>query len=131
MEMVTAFMCLAMAVHYEAQSEPIMGQYAVAEVVMNRVNDPRFPDTVCGVVKHRYSGQLCQFSFWCDGKPENPSGPAWRQSRAVAAAMLDDETVFSDGALYFHADGSKAGFFDSDKLEAIVMIGEHIFYRDK
>ncbi len=128
--MITAFLCLAMTVYYEARAEPVMGQYAVAEVVMNRKRDPRFPDTVCGVVKHRYPGQVCQFSFWCDGKPENPKeGLAWRQAQAVATAILDDETVFVGDSLYFHAEGSKAGFFNT--LEAWVMIGNHIFYIDK
>ena len=128
--MITAFVCLAMTVYYEARAEPVIGQYAVAEVVMNRVRDPRFPDTVCGVVKHRYPGQMCQFSFWCDGKPEDPQEElAWRQAKAVATAILDDETVFVGYSLYFHAEGSKARFFNT--LEPVVMIGNHIFYRDK
>ena len=72
-------MCLAMAIYFEARGEPMVGKVAVAQVVMHRVYDHRFPNKVCDVVKEGYYyswdknipiRDKCQFSFWCDGKPE-------------------------------------------------------------
>ena len=125
--------CLLMAVYFDGRSEPIMGQYAIAEVIMNRVIDTRFPDTVCGVVKQRRKvGErwVCQFSFWCDGKPEVfHNRRAYRQALAVAVGVIDDATVFVGGALYYHADYAKPVW--RHNLTAYVMIGNHIFYIDK
>ena len=74
--MLSTITCLAVAIYFEARSEPIAGQLAVAQVVLNRVADERYPDTVCEVIMEgpTYpSGHpvrdKCQFSFWCDGKP--------------------------------------------------------------
>ena len=77
--MTEALFCLAMAIYFEARGEPMVGQVAVAQVVINRVTDYRYPDDVCAVVKEGYYyswdknkpiKDKCQFSFWCDGKPE-------------------------------------------------------------
>ena len=77
--MITALACLATAIYFEARGEPMVGQVAVAQVIMSRVSDERFPDNVCDVVKQGYYyswkpsvpiRNKCQFSFWCDGKPE-------------------------------------------------------------
>ena len=128
----TAIACLAMAIYFEARSEPIIGQYAVAEVIVNRVADKRFPNTVCGVVKHDIGSAKhdCQFSFYCDGKPEHMHNVrARRQARAIAMAVLDDPTNFTDGALYYHTDTIKTTW--SDTLNPIVIIGNHIFFTDK
>jgi len=73
----TALVCLALNIYHEARNQPTIGQVAVGQVVMNRVRDERFPDTVCGVVKQgqTYSWQpdlpirnKCQFSWWCAGQ---------------------------------------------------------------
>ena len=76
--MLSTISCLALAIYFEARSEPIAGQLAVAQVILNRVVDERYPDTVCEVIMEgptHPSGHpvrhKCQFSFWCDGKPEN------------------------------------------------------------
>ena len=71
----TALMCLAFNIYHEARSQSTIGQLAVAQVVMNRVDDDRFPDTVCEVVKqavtHKGTNKpilhRCSFSWWCDG----------------------------------------------------------------
>lgn len=135
--------CLLMAVYFEGRSEPIIGQYAIAEVIMNRVADTRWPDTVCGVVKQRRlvkkhddEGELisqrwvCQFSFWCDGKPEVfHNRAAYKQALAVAVGVIDDSTDYVGGSLFYHADYVKPVWRHA--LTAHVMIGDHIFYIDK
>lgn len=140
--------CLLMVVYFEGRSEPIMGQYAIAEVVMNRVADTRFPDTVCGVVKQRRwvkkyndDGELvsarwvCQFSFWCDGKPERYNNhSAYRQALAVAVKVINKPTNFTEGALFYHTDYVRPSW--RKKMTATIMIGRagrvnHIFYTDK
>ena len=75
--------CLARAVYFEARSESELGQLAVAKVILNRVKDPNYPNTICGVV---YQGSnrrnSCQFSFACDGLPDDVRQPgAWAQSK--------------------------------------------------
>ena len=74
-----AILCLALNVYHEAKNQPFIGQVAVAQVIMSRVYDDRYPNTVCEVVKQGYYytwdnnkpiRDKCQFSFWCDGKPE-------------------------------------------------------------
>lgn len=129
--MTSALLCLAMAIYYEARSEPIDGQYAVAEVIVNRVENPRFPDTVCGVVKqdlgpHDYD---CQFSFYCDGKPERMVDPrARRQSIAIAIAVLDEPTFFVGDALFYHTRSVSPRW--SQRMQEVAVIGEHRFFRN-
>ena len=76
--MLTELACMATAIYFEARGEPMVGQVAVAQVIMSRVNDERYPDTVCDVVKQGYYyswdkiiqiRDKSQFSFLCDGKP--------------------------------------------------------------
>lgn len=123
--------CLAMAIYFEARGEPEDGKVAVAHVVMNRVGDPAFPDTVCDVV--RDGGQdvryRCQFTFWCDGNSTEPSEvEAWQDSEEVAQAVYkeasDDPT---GGALWYHASYVAPEW--SSQFERGPQIGEHIFYR--
>ena len=130
--MMTALACLTAAIYFEARNQPIVGQYAVAEVVMNRVEDPGHPDDVCAVVKQGYErgDHLCQFSFYCDGKPETMDEPlARRQAEAIATAMLDDRTDFTMGAHFYHVDGLKIRW--TRGLEALIVIGDHRFYTYK
>ena len=100
----TSLVCLAMNVYFEARSEPVAGQIGVTEVVMNRVNDDRYPNTVCEVVKqgptrpswkdHTVSYPVknrCQFSWYCDGKADKiHDQEAWTQALKVAQAVLDN-----------------------------------------
>jgi hypothetical protein len=125
--------CLALNVYFEARSEPIKGQHAVAHVVLNRVADPRFPESACEVV--RQGGQKkkagCQFSWFCDGLSDDPvNGRLWRQSYDVALAVYwgksEDPT---EGALWYHADYvSPAWRHDFDEGPTI---GRHIFYHPR
>ena len=122
--------CLAEAVYYEARSESANGQMAVAEVVMNRVRDPRFPKTVCAVVyQGHYRDTGCQFTFTCDGSLRvKPRGPAWDRAKAVAMnVMLGLSTPITKNATHYHTDYVnpywKAGLVETK------VIGTHIFYR--
>jgi spore germination cell wall hydrolase CwlJ-like protein len=86
-----ALMCVAMAVYFEARGEPTAGQIAVAQVIRNRIEDPRYPDNACDVVKQGYYWNgvpirnKCQFSFYCDGKSDDPKNKqAWFNSFYIA-----------------------------------------------
>lgn len=122
--------CLAEAVYYEARSESVRGQMAVAEVVMNRVNDSRFPKTVCGVV---YQGQTrevgCQFTFTCDGSLRvKPSGPAWDRARDIALHVaMGLNTPVTNHATHYHTDYVNP--YWSPGMVKTATVGQHIFYR--
>ena len=122
--------CLATAVYYEARGEGFAGQTAVAEVVMNRVSHPAYPDTVCGVV---YEGSTratgCQFSFTCDGSINRaPRGRAWRRAQLVAEhVMLGFAPPVTRNATHYHTVAIDPHW--SSSLVRTRTIGEHIFYR--
>ena len=125
--------CLAAAIYYEARGEPRNGQQAVAQVVLNRVEDGRYPGTVCGVVfqdenrKHR-----CQFSFACDGKPERPKpGAAWTQSLDIAREFLNG-FIYQPvaAATHYHADYVSPRWSRSSEMTRVRQIGNHIFYTE-
>jgi hypothetical protein len=100
--------CMAMNIYHEARNEPEAGKLAVGHVVMNRVSDPRFPGTVCGVVTQgsRKPRNGCQFSWWCDGKDDQPlNRRAWADSRFVADRIFAGKSKDpTGGALWYHAD---------------------------
>jgi len=122
--------CLAKAVYFEARSEDVRGQMAVAEVIMNRVKDSRFPKTVCAVV---YQGQYrdtgCQFTFTCDGSLRHkPAGPAWDRARAVALNVsLGLNKPMTNKATHYHTDYVNP-YWSAGMVET-AEIGTHIFYR--
>ena len=120
--------CLTAAVYYEARSEPIDGQRAVAQVVLNRVRDRAFPASVCGVVYQRSAG-TCQFSFVCDGSIGHPvDDRAWRVAQAVASAALGGSVYASIGAAtHYHTTAILPWWAAS--LARIGTVGSHIFYR--
>lgn len=125
-----ALRCLTQAVYYEAALEPTSGQEAVAQVVINRMRDPNFPNTICGVVyegAERVTG--CQFSFTCDGSlARAPAGWAWRRAQGVAKAALAGHVASQVGtATHYHADYVLP--YWSPSLGKITQIGAHIFYR--
>lgn len=127
-----ALRCLTQAVYYEAALEPRPGQEAVAQVVLNRVRDPNFPNTVCGVVfqgAERITG--CQFSFTCDGAlSQAPVAWAWKRAEDVARRALDGHVAQRVGtATHYHADYVFPWWAPS--LGKIDQIGAHIFYRWK
>ena len=126
--MLTAATCLAMAVYYEARGEHPDAQLAVAEVVINRVVDPRLAGDVCSVVKEDWgpAAHDCQFSFYCDGLPEKPADAvAWSTARDIAQRALDGD-VLGHGATHYHAVSVHPWW--ADTLEPVGMIGNHIFY---
>jgi spore germination cell wall hydrolase CwlJ-like protein len=122
--------CLAEAVYYEARSESVRGQYAVAEVVMNRVKDKNFPDTICGVVFEGHFRETgCQFTFTCDGsRLAQPRGESWDRARAIALNVrLGLNKPVTRKATHYHTDYVDP--YWSDSLVQTTVIGTHIFYR--
>jgi hypothetical protein len=118
--------CLAQAVYYESRGEPVAGQQAVAQVVMNRLG--RYAPSVCGVVFQR-SRYTCQFSFACDGAMDRPVNlAAWSQASAIAHQALGG-FVYKPmkDATHFHAVYVTPPW--SSTLTRVQQIGQHIFYR--
>jgi len=125
-----ALRCLTQAIYYEAALEPTEGQEAVAQVVLNRMRDPNFPNTVCGVIyqgAERVTG--CQFSFTCDGSlARAPARWAWTRAQKVAERALAGHVAAPVGtATHYHADYVLP--YWSPSLGKITQIGAHIFYR--
>jgi hypothetical protein len=124
--------CLARAVYFEARSESDLGQLAVAKVILNRVKDPEYPKTICGVV-YQGSGRRnsCQFSFACDGLPDDVrSAQSWAHAKKIARmAIAGDAQVAAIGtATNYHADYVKPKWAKS--MKRLIKIGRHIFYED-
>lgn len=122
------FECLATALYFEARGEGIKGQAAVAEVILNRVENPKFPKTICGVV-NQSNGRGCQFSFTCDGYSDRIREQAsWGVARKIARAMIDGAPrQLTDGATYFHTPSVRPSW--ARRFELTAKIGRHIFYR--
>lgn len=122
--------CLALNNYFEARGESRKGQFAVASVVLNRVKNPRFPDSICGVVKQGgYKKKYrCQFSWWCDGLSDKPMNKqAWKQSIELARSVLEKHhNDITAGALWYHADYVSPYWRTSMKRGP--KIGRHIFY---
>jgi spore germination cell wall hydrolase CwlJ-like protein len=120
-------LCMALNVYHEARGEPVIGQNAVAHVVMNRVNAHGWPNTVCGVI-----GQSMQFS-WVHEKAvwsPNYDSTAWMRALRVAEDVLDGDAVDpTDGATHYHATWLNRYPTWSKNLRQTVTIGRHIFYR--
>jgi spore germination cell wall hydrolase CwlJ-like protein len=125
-----ALECLAQAVYYEAATENVDGQRAVAQVVLNRMRHPGFPSTVCGVV---YQGSDlptgCQFTFTCNGSlARTPVASLWNEAKKIATEALNGHVFAPIGhATHYHADYVLPYWADS--LAKQVQIGHHIFYR--
>ena len=125
-----AMQCLSQAIYYEAGREPLKGQQAVAQVVLNRMRHPAYPKSICGVV---YQGAAratgCQFTFTCDGSLAwAPEPGLWRQAQAVAKRALAgfvDKDVGS--ATHYHA--SYVAPYWAPTLVKMTQVGAHIFYR--
>jgi len=116
--------CLALNVYFEARSESFEGQLAVAEVTLNRMASPYFPDTVCEVV-----WQDKQFSWTHDGKSDRPRDErAWRRAVHVASLALEDEhQVVGYEPLYYHADYVRP--YWRTAYTKVAQVGKHIFYK--
>ena len=126
--------CLAKNIYYEAGLEHYEGQLAVAQVTVNRTENSKFPDTICGVVNQKTkvsSGKLvCQFSWVCENKRRilNTQSPQYIESMEVAKkVLLENFRIQSlNNSLFFHADYVSPGW----RKERIMKIGRHIFYKE-
>ena len=140
----TALMCLALNTYHEAKNQSMIGQIATAQVVMNRVKDSRFPNTVCEVVKqgpHRPSWEdpkkeypvrhKCQFSWYCDGKSDEPrkDSKEWFKAKEYARIVLSGRIVLdvTEGATHYHATYVKPAW--AKTKTRTTRIESHIFYR--
>tara|TARA_B100001063_G_scaffold243553_1_gene274474 strand:+ start:1627 stop:2064 length:438 start_codon:yes stop_codon:yes gene_type:complete len=139
----TAFICLALNTYHEAKNQSMIGQIATAQVVMNRVEDSRFPNSVCEVVKQgptRPSWEdpekeypikhRCQFSWYCDGKSDFPKNEkAWKKAQRYAYLVLYNRINIdvTEGATHYHATYVKPSWAKTKKRTT--KIESHIFYR--
>jgi len=136
--------CMALNIYHESRSENLAGKFAVADVVLNRVNDRRYPDEICGVI---YDAELkpswkdptievpvrnrCQFSWYCDGKSDEPTETdAWNESVLVAHQSIYEGRMngLTEGATHYHTVYIEPYWASS--LDLIGHIGSHIFYRE-
>lgn len=122
--------CMTAAIAYEAGNQPLSGQEAVAQVILNRMRHPRFPKTVCGVVfsgSERATG--CQFTFTCDGSIyRRLRAETFATARAVALSVIDGLSPDRvHGATHYHADYVLP--YWAAQGTAVAKIGAHIFYR--
>lgn len=125
-----AWQCLAEALYFEARGESVKGQFAVAEVIMNRVDSPRFPGTVCGVINQGTGRKYaCQFTYTCDGYKEVIAEPAsFRRAGKVAQLMIEGAPrPLTKGATHYHARSVSPKW--SRKFHRTATIGVHHFYR--
>ena len=128
--------CLAKNIYYEAATESYEGKLAVAQVTMNRVNDPKYPKDICSVVYQKTTGEnlqsVCQFSWTCMVKELVVKDKyAWEESQMIAKRALTEpylhDTIAESNALYYHAVYVKPGW---NKLKVVRQIGNHIFYKN-
>ncbi len=151
-EMFEQELCMAKNIYHEARSDNVAGMYAVADVVLNRVQDSRYPNTVCDVV---YQGpvreswktkndpdlpddqriyypkrHMCQFSWYCDGKSDDVHDEtAWALSQEIAYKIMNDRKHrgITEGSTHYHATYVNPKW--SKELTTVGRIGSHIFYR--
>lgn len=129
--------CLALNIYYEARGSNRADRLAVADVVMNRVQDTRYPNTVCEVVKQGRqdaNGNMlrhqCQFSWYCDGKADRPQDQdRWIDAQQIAymVYVLNEYRGLTEGATHYHATYVEPQW--ASELQLVGRIGAHIFYR--
>ncbi len=131
-----ALLCLATAVYFEARGEPTVGQVAVAAVIMNRVEDRRFPNDVCSVVKqgpiYRSGAPVrhkCQFSFYCDGKSDKMRDRAAKLRATRLSELVLSRTIMdpTEGSTFYHADYVLPSW--ASTKSRVVQINQHVFYK--
>ena len=131
--------CMAEAMYYEARNQGWRGMLAVGVVIQNRVDDPRFPSSICAVVRQgRYWNgnpviNQCQFSYYCDGKPERPEEEieeqeAWTTAQYLAATLIMSEIKLTgiEEATHYHATYVRPEW--AARFEKCKKIGSHLFY---
>lgn len=126
----TEWRCLAEALYFEARGESVKGQFAVAEVILNRVDDPSYPDTVCGVI-HQGTGRKyqCQFTYTCDGYPDTiRERDAFYRVGKVARVMVEGAPrSLTSGATHYHTRAVMPRW--ARAFPRTATIGVHHFYR--
>ena len=132
--------CMAQNIYFEAENQSFAGKLAVAHVVMNRVEDLQFPNEVCDVIyqaktRVNWKGNevpirnQCQFSWYCDGKSDEPvDSKTWIKSLYIAdLALTGQYPDITEGSLYYHADFIYP--YWADELQHVVTIDNHLFYK--
>ena len=122
--------CLTEALYFEARGESHSGQLAVAEVILNRVDSKRYPDTICGVVKQgQHRRNACQFSYNCDGRANTIGNKAvFERLGKLSKVMMDGKPRTMTGrALFYHNTSVRPRW--AKKFVRTARIGDHIFYR--
>jgi len=123
--------CLAEGIYFEARGESVKGQAAVAQVILNRVRNPHYPDTICGVVYQNEDWRnRCQFSFACDRIPDIITSPRhWKIAKEIAMAVTAGKIWFKDvgSATHYHATYVSPAW--GPTMKRVEKIGKHIFYR--
>lgn len=130
--------CLAHNIYFEARSEPIEGQLAVANVTLNRVQSNLFPGSICEVVQQRRRN-VCQFSWWCNSRLQQRSinnqianREIYKDIKRMAVDIVTGQKNIMDiteGALFYHAQYVERRKLGSMQLVHTATIGQHIFYR--
>lgn len=146
--------CLALNVYYEARGSNLADMYAVSDVVLNRVRDSRYPNTICEVVyqgptreswktkqdpdlpdeqrKYNPIRNMCQFSWYCDGKDDIPDDETgWATSQMVAGSILfsNKHRGITEGSTHYHATYVRPDWRNDRGMQHVGRIGSHIFYR--
>ena len=130
--------CLASNIYWEARNQPLLGKVAVAQVVFNRVEHNRYPDSICNVVKQTKfypSGRIdlhsCQFSWYCDGRSDEPMetwGFSYEEAFYLAVDFIEERPLdITEGSTHYHS--TKVFPIWANTLDKVVQIEEHIFYR--
>jgi len=128
-----SLMCIAIAVYFEARGEPSDGQVAVAQVVRNRIESPEYPNDACEVVKQGYYWKQypirdkCQFSFWCDGKSDNPQNTQLLYNALYIAWLSGQQADTTGGATHYHTTTVYPEWAYSGTIT--IKIHKHVFYR--
>ena len=120
--------CLAENIYYEASNQSFAGKLAVAHVTVNRMHNPKYPKTICGVVNQRIDG-VCMFSWKCEEPRPIRNQRAWKESQQIAYELLSkdrkDIIDITEGATHFHSVRVRPGW----KHKRVARIDDHIFYR--
>jgi spore germination cell wall hydrolase CwlJ-like protein len=131
--------CLAKNIYFEARGDNLAGRYAVADVVLNRVKDRRYPATICEVIhqgEKDSNGNMkknrCQFSWYCDGTPDNtPNTEKWLEAQMIAYQIVVFDTFrgITEGANHYHATYVNPSW--NKNMDYIGQIGSHKFFRSR
>ena len=122
--------CLAEALYFEARGEPIQGQLAVGEVILNRVKDTRYPSSICKVINQGTGRRFaCQFTYTCDGKLEtvHERKPYEMALKIAKILMTTHDGKLTRGSTHYHSNYVNPKW--SKKFERVAKFGRHIFYR--